>query len=79
MFHVELRHFPANFARFKLTEAQLRSMILDRWTKEEWVEVGARSGTRKRKTHTVPEGPEIALDRADDGPGMAQCSAPRSR
>jgi hypothetical protein len=69
MFHFELRHFPANFARFNLTEAQLRSMILDRWTKEEWVEVGERKWNPQQAKLTVLEGPEIALDQLTMGRG----------
>jgi hypothetical protein len=69
MFHIELRHFPANFARFNLTEAQLRSMILDRWTKEEWVEVGERKWNPQEAKLTVLEGPEIALDQMTMGRG----------
>jgi hypothetical protein len=69
MFHVELRHFPANFARFNLTEAQLRTLILERWVREEWVELGERKWNPQETKLTVLEGPEIPVDKLTMGRG----------
>jgi len=68
-FHIELRHFPANFARFNLTEAELGSLILERWAKDEWVELGDRKWNPQQAKLTVLEGPEIALDQLTMGRG----------
>jgi hypothetical protein len=69
MFHVELRHFPANFVRFNLSEVQLRTMILERWTREEWVEIGERKWNPQEAKITVLEGPEMSLDQMTMGRG----------
>jgi hypothetical protein len=68
-FHVELRHFPANFARFNLTEAELGSLILQRWAKDEWVEIGDRKWNPQEAKLTVLEGPELTLDQLTMGRG----------
>ena len=69
MFHVELRQFPHNFCRFNLTERQLCTMVVDAWTRGDWVELGERRWDPRQASLTVIEGPELPIQDLSMGRG----------
>jgi hypothetical protein len=68
MFHVELRHFPHNNARFNLTEAELMA-IVEPWVRDQVVEFGERKWSPQQAKITIFEGPHLALDQLTMGRG----------
>jgi hypothetical protein len=69
MFHIELRQFPHNLCRFNLTEAELRSTIVDPWVREQWIELGERKWSPHQARLTVLEGPELPISQLSMGRG----------
>lgn len=59
MFHIELRRFPNNTCHFNLTEQELYAIVLTRWARGEWVEVGERKWSPHEAKLTIIEGPEV--------------------
>jgi hypothetical protein len=68
MYHVELRHFPHNNARFNLTEAELMA-IVEPWVRDQVVEFGERKWSPQQAKITIFEGPHLALDQLTMGRG----------
>jgi hypothetical protein len=69
MYHLELRQFPHNLCHFNLTEAQLRTTVLEPWAREQWIELGERKWSPHQAKLTVIEGPRLALDELSMGRG----------
>jgi hypothetical protein len=68
MYHVELRHFPHNMARFNLTEAELMA-IVEPWVRDQMVEFGERKWSPQQAKITIFEGPRMPLDQLTMGRG----------
>jgi hypothetical protein len=68
MYHVELRHFPHNNARFNLTDAELMA-IVEPWVRDQVVEFGERKWSPQQAKITIFEGPRMALDQLTMGRG----------
>jgi hypothetical protein len=69
VYHLELRQFPHNLCRFNLTEAQLRTTVLEPWAREQWIELGERKWSPHQAKLTVIEGPPLALNELSMGRG----------
>jgi hypothetical protein len=69
VYHVELRQFPHNFCRFNLTEPELYDMILRKWARGDWIELGERKWSPHQASLKVIEGPELPLARLAMGRG----------
>ncbi|HTA31816.1 MAG TPA: hypothetical protein VK721_00155 [Solirubrobacteraceae bacterium] len=68
MYHVELRHFPHNMARFNLTDAELGA-IVEPWVRDQMVEFGERKWSPQQAKITIFEGPRMPLDQLTMGRG----------
>jgi hypothetical protein len=68
MYHVEVRHFPHNMARFNLTDAELMA-IVEPWVRDQVVEFGERKWTPQQAKITIFEGPRMPLDQLTMGRG----------
>jgi hypothetical protein len=68
MYHVELRHFPHNMARFNLTHAELMA-IVEPWVRDQMVEFGERKWSPQQAKITIFEGPRMPLDQLTMGRG----------
>lgn len=68
MYHVELRHFPHNMARFNLTDAELMA-IVEPWVRDQMVEFGERKWAPQQAKITIFEGPRMPLDQLTMGRG----------
>src|ERR1700685_2045412 len=68
MYHVELRQFPHNHARFNLSDGDLVALI-DPWVRERWVELGERKWIATQATITILEGPQLPVERISMGRG----------
>ncbi len=68
MYHVELRHFPHNMARFNLTDAELTA-IVEPWVRDRMVEFGERKWSPQQAKITIFEGPRMPLDQLTMGRG----------
>jgi hypothetical protein len=68
MYHVEVRHFPHNMARFNLTDAELMA-IVEPWVRDQMVEFGERKWSPQQAKITIFEGPHMPLDQLTMGRG----------
>ncbi|HTC71905.1 MAG TPA: hypothetical protein VK655_03390 [Solirubrobacteraceae bacterium] len=68
MYHVEVRHFPHNMARFNLTDADLMA-IVEPWVRDQMVEFGERKWSPQQAKITIFEGPHMPLDQLTMGRG----------
>ena len=68
MFHVELRQFPHNHARFNLSDADVVALV-DPWVRERWVEFGERKWNCNQAKLTIVEGPELPVQKLAMGRG----------
>ena len=68
MFHVELRQFPHNHARFNLSDAEVVALV-DPWVREQWVEFGERKWNCNQAKLTIVEGPELPVQKLAMGRG----------
>lgn len=68
MFHIELRQFPHNHARFNLSDGELVALV-DPWVREQWVELGERKWNCNQATLTIVEGPELPVQKLAMGRG----------
>ncbi len=68
MFHVELRQFPHNHARFNLTDGELVALV-DPWVREQWVEMGERKWNCNLASMKIVEGPELPVQKLSMGRG----------
>ncbi len=70
MFHVELRQFPHNHARFNLSDGELVALV-DPWVREQWVEMGERKWNRNLASMKIVEGPELPVQKLSMGRGWS--------
>ncbi len=68
MFHIELRQFPHNHARFNLSEGELHALVAP-WVREQWVELGERKWNCNQATLTIVEGPQLPVQKLSMGRG----------
>ena len=68
MYHVELRQFPHNHARFNLSDRELVALV-DPWVRERWVELGERKWNCNQAKLTIVEGPELPVEKLAMGRG----------
>jgi hypothetical protein len=68
VYHLELRQFPHNLARFNLDDQQLRA-IIEPWARGQWVELGERKWSPHQAKLTILEGPRIPMDQLSMGRG----------
>ncbi len=68
MFHVELRQFPHVACRFNLTEAELW-VLVEPWSREQWIEFGERKWNPHQAHMTVLEGPHLPVEELAMGRG----------
>src|SRR5271166_6467012 len=68
MYHVELRQFPHNMGRFKLSDAQLGA-IVEPWVRQQLVEFGERKWNPQQAKITILEGPHMPLEQLTMGRG----------
>jgi hypothetical protein len=68
VFHVELRQFPHNHARFNLSDADVVALV-DPWVRERWVEFGERKWNCNQAKLTIVEGPELSVQKLAMGRG----------
>jgi hypothetical protein len=68
VFHIELRQFPHNHARFNLSEGELRALVAP-WVGEQWVELGERKWNCNQATLTIVEGPQLPVQKLSMGRG----------
>jgi hypothetical protein len=68
VYHVELRQFPHNHARFNLSDGELVALV-DRWVREQWVEVGERRWNCNQATLAIVEGPQLPVQKLAMGRG----------
>jgi hypothetical protein len=68
VFHIELRQFPHNHARFNLGEGELRALVAP-WVREQWVELGERKWNCNQATLTIIEGPQLPVQKLAMGRG----------
>ena len=54
-YHVQLRQFPHNHARFNIAPRELAA-IAERWARGEWIELGERKWTPHQARLTILEG-----------------------
>lgn len=59
VYHVELRQFPHNFCRFNMTEEELRTAVLDAWSREQRFDLDGRRWDPRQASLTVLEGPSL--------------------
>ena len=71
MYHLELRQFPHNMCRFNLTEEELRTLVVERWAREQWVELGERKWSPQQAKLTILEGPRIPMEELTMGRGWS--------
>jgi hypothetical protein len=69
LYHVELRQFPHNMCRFNLSAQELRSVVLEPWAQDRWVEFGERKWSPHQAKLTVLEGPRIPFGQLTMGRG----------
>jgi 2-iminobutanoate/2-iminopropanoate deaminase len=69
VFHVELRQFPHNMARFNLSAAELRATVLEPWVRERPFEFGERRWSPHQAKLTVLAGPPVPFDQLTMGRG----------
>jgi hypothetical protein len=69
VYHLELRRFPHNTCRFNVPAQELRSTVLEPWSREQWIEVGERKWNPHQATLTVIEGPPIPAGQLTMGRG----------
>jgi hypothetical protein len=70
VYHIELRQFPHNFARFNLSEHELPP-IVEPWVAGEIVELGERKWDPRRAKLTILEGPRIGNAQLTMGRGWS--------
>ncbi|HEV7585162.1 MAG TPA: hypothetical protein VGO14_05225 [Solirubrobacteraceae bacterium] len=68
MYHLQLREFPHNLARFNLSEPELRALLAP-WALEKPIELGERKWSPHGATLTVLEGPHLKLQQLSMGRG----------
>jgi hypothetical protein len=68
MYHLQLREFPHNLARFNLSEPELRALLAP-WVLEKPLELGERKWSPHQATMTVLEGPHLELQQLSMGRG----------
>jgi len=68
VFHVELRQFPHNHARFNLSDGELVALV-DPWVREQWVELGERKWNCNQAKLTIVEGPLLSVQKLSMGRG----------
>jgi len=59
VYHFELRAFPHNLSRFNLSLGELRSTLLEPWSRDRVFECGERSWDPRRAKLTVLQGPRL--------------------
>ena len=69
MYHLELRQFPHNMCRFNLTEEELHALVVEAWTREQWIELGDRKWSPQQAKLTILEGPRIPMEQLTMGRG----------
>jgi len=68
VYHLQLRQFPHNAARFNLTEQELRA-VLEPWVREKFVALGERKWSPHQARITILEGPALATQDLTMGRG----------
>jgi hypothetical protein len=68
MYHVEMRQFPHNMCRFNLSAQELH-VLVEPWSRGEWVEFGERKWSPHQAKLTILQGPQIPLAQLSMGRG----------